>query len=112
MFISLILLLAAPLDSAEAPAATASAAATDPVPDLPPKLAKIYATGDGKSARTAFKVGSIAEEYQLLRALGLRLETQSLVTQDKPYDRMAVIDIRTGERRDVWFDVSSFFFKF
>lgn len=90
----------------------ASAPVSSPVPSLPHKLAKIYQSGDGQSAKSAFKVSSVAEEYELLGALGLRVTTQSLIMLAKPYDKMTVRDIQTGETRDVWFDISKFFGRF
>lgn len=76
---------------------------------LPQKLAGILASGDGKSRETAFKVDSIREEYEVLGHLGLRMEAQSLVTADKPYDVMRAVNLSTGEIVEVWFDISSFF---
>ena len=56
-------------------------------------LESIKATGDGKSAATAWEVISTGEEYALFRSLNLRAVGQSLVQQDgHSYDVMRVVD--------------------
>jgi hypothetical protein len=93
---------------AQTPEPTASPTA-EPSPAVDRRLAKILATGDGKSADTAYKVGSVADEYAILRILNLQLRSQSLITGKKPYDRIDAVDRATGETRAVWFDISRFF---
>ncbi len=39
----------------------------------------VLASGDGKSPQTAFTVISVGEEYAILRALNLRVESQALI---------------------------------
>lgn len=64
----------------------------------------------GTSADDAFVVGSVSQESQILRALGLKRESQSLhQINGKAYDVLTVHDPQTGEARDVWFDISHFF---
>jgi hypothetical protein len=46
-------------------------------------LESILRTGDGKTEETAWVVISVAEEYSVLNALGLRRETQSLTTSGR-----------------------------
>ncbi|MCW3849307.1 DUF4919 domain-containing protein [Sphingomonas sp. LB-2] len=76
------------------------------------RVAKILKTGDGKSAETAYVVKSVAEEYMVIRELGLQPEMQSLIMKDnKPYDLMTVVDPKTGNKVEIWFDISSFFGK-
>lgn len=72
-------------------------------------LDAIFATGDGQSARTAFRILSIHEEYVIASVLDLKVEGQSLRTKGGYYDVMQVTDPRTGERRELWFDISAFF---
>ncbi|HMI41459.1 MAG TPA: DUF4919 domain-containing protein [Sphingomicrobium sp.] len=91
-----------------------SAAAAQPVPqsaDIPKHVSKILASGDGTSKRTAYKVSSVHQEYEVLATLGLKPGTQSLVVDDKAYDAIDATDPRTGGKRTIWFDISSFFGK-
>ena len=76
-----------------------------------PRLAAILASGDGRTRETAFKVDSIREEYEVMGHFGLRLESQSLVVHDKPYDLLQTVKVSTGETVELWFDISSFFGK-
>ncbi|MEZ0243443.1 MAG: DUF4919 domain-containing protein [Sphingomonas sp.] len=101
-------LLLAPAVMVVAPAAQAQE-----VEQTSGRIAKIMKSGDGKSAETAYKVKSIGEEYQVMQALGYpRPEMQSLVFEkDKPYDVLTTTDPKTGEKVEVWFDISSFFGK-
>lgn len=70
-------------------------------------LASITASGDGKSADTAYQVISIEEEYFVMDARGLHSEQQSLMFQaQKPYDVLS-----TGDGQNVWFDISLFYGK-
>jgi hypothetical protein len=100
-------LLLAPAFMVIAPAAQAQEVETSG------RIAKVMKTGDGKSAETAYKVKSIGEEYQVVAALGYpRPEMQSLVfAKDKPYDVLTTTDPKTGEKVQIWFDISSFFGK-
>lgn len=66
----------------------------------------------GSTRETAYKVKSIGEEYAIMRKLGITVEVQSLVTSDDghPYDVLRGTDAN-GEKREVWFDIKSFFGK-
>ena len=67
---------------------------------------------DGRDAANAIKVDSVAEEYAIMRRLGLKPEMQSLMMiGGHPYDMIRVVDPRTGKRRELWFDIQSFFGK-
>jgi len=79
--------------------------------DVPKHVTKILASGDGASKQTAYKVSSVHEEYEVLAALGVEPGTQSLVVDEKAYDAIDVTDPRTGGKRTIWFDISSFFGK-
>lgn len=98
--------------------ALALAAANPPVasaPAPPPRsghLAKVMTKGDGRSAETAWKVGSVREEYEIVRALGLEMKSQALVMRKKAYDVLTVRDPRDGSTRELWFDISGFFPEF
>jgi hypothetical protein len=95
--------------------ATAAAAAAAAPPGVAPSkhIAKIMAHADGASAETAYKVGSIREEYEIVRALGLEVESQALVeAKKKPYDVLTVRDPRGGGTRALWFAIGSFYPEF
>lgn len=65
-------------------------------------LTSILGEGDGKTAKTAYKVISVDEEYQVLNHLGAKLKKQTLV--DGPCDAMQVeLD---GKEVTLYFDVS------
>jgi hypothetical protein len=65
----------------------------------------IAATGDGKTAETAFVVISVREEYVILATRGLRKMQQALINKDgHSYDLMTVQN-RSGETEQVYFNV-------
>lgn len=73
-------------------------------------LEQQLASTTGSGPETAFKVGSIGEEYQILGRLGLQRASQALVAHEgRMYDVLTATDPATGEEREVWFDISSFF---
>ncbi|MDB5680140.1 hypothetical protein [Sphingomonas bacterium] len=67
----------------------------------------------GATKQTAYKVKSIDEEYAIMRKLGLKVEMQSLIMGDDghPYDMLTGTVPDTGEKREVWFDIKSFYGK-
>jgi hypothetical protein len=71
-------------------------------------LDAIFATGDGNSAKTAYRVLSVHEEYVVASVLDLKVEGQSLRTEGGYYDVMQVTDQKSGDRREIWFDISAF----
>jgi hypothetical protein len=75
-------------------------------------IAKIISRGDGRAPESAYKVASVHEEYEVMKALGLTPTLQALVIKKKPYDRLSSVDPTTGLNRDVWFDISSFYPEF
>ena len=92
-------------------------ASAQPAPALIPviepsgRIAKILRKSDGRSQATAFRVRSIREEYEVLRTFGLEPVLQSLIVGDdkKPYDKLEAKNPRTGEKVELWFDISSFY---
>jgi hypothetical protein len=74
------------------------------------RIASLISATDGATKETAFKVKSVAEEYQILRALHCKAELQSLIIGDDnhPYD-MLDVTAPDGTRRQLWFDIKSFF---
>jgi hypothetical protein len=66
----------------------------------------ILHSGDGKSEETAFAVVQIAEEYSVLRVLGLRPSNQALVhAQGHSYDRFDAKSSDTGQEVVVFFNI-------
>lgn len=78
-------------------------------PRLPHRLEKANVGRDGASAATAYKVDSVAEEYQIARKLGVRTHAQALIEQDgRMFDKLLGTDAE-GRERELWFDISSFY---
>lgn len=74
-------------------------------------LVAIRGARDGKSAKTAWPVLNVGEEYAVCRLLGLKVKNRGLVTDESgSYDAMDVVD-RDGKEFTIYFDVSSFFGK-
>ena len=66
----------------------------------------ITASGDGKTAETAFVVISTDEEYVLLNFLGLRPSGQSLITRNgHSFDRMTALNSKTNETVVYFFNI-------
>lgn len=85
-----------------------------PAPPPPPaharRIADLIASTAGAAAESAFRVRSIREEYEILGALGLCPEMQSLMQHGRySYDMLRARDPRTGATREFWFDISSFY---
>jgi hypothetical protein len=78
--------------------------------DKTDRIEKLIASTDGATKATAYKVKSVDEEYQILRALHLKPEQQDLVIGDDkhPYDMLTVI-AEDGAKRKLWFDIKSFY---
>ena len=83
-------------------------AAGDPVAakldrDIAVGLIRSIQTGDGLSAETAFTPITVDEEYALMRALGQKVQDQSLMQQGgHSYDVLHTLSEK-GERRVYWF---------
>jgi hypothetical protein len=75
-------------------------------------LDSIVASGDGKSAATAFTVFNVPEEYCLVQAVGLQVLRQSLHHEgSRVFD---VLSVRRGNdasapSRDLYFDITELF---
>lgn len=68
----------------------------------------IWATGDGKSAQTAFFCTGTAELYAFIRLHGLQATGQALLQEgDKAYDKMTVLDPDSKNTLTWYFDVTS-----
>jgi hypothetical protein len=66
----------------------------------------ILKSGDGKSEASAFVVIEVAEEYSMLRLLGLRPSNQALIhAQGHSYDRFETKANDTGQQVVVFFNV-------
>ncbi len=69
-------------------------------------LKSIKGSVDGKSTATAFEVISVAEEYGLIRSLGLRPIGQALLDEKgHRYDAMTVVDPKTNQESKIYFNV-------
>jgi Domain of unknown function (DUF4919) len=66
----------------------------------------ILAGADGQSAKTAYVVITVGEEYAVLRALNLDRGRQALRNEDgHSYDVLTVTDPKTKKTRDIWFNI-------
>lgn len=74
------------------------------------RIAALIASTDGATKETAFKVKSVDEEYQILRALHYQPGVQSLIIGDDhhPYD-MLEVTAADGTKHQLWFDIQSFY---
>jgi hypothetical protein len=71
-------------------------------------LQSILTTGDGKTADTAFFTVSTSEEYFVLRLLGLKPKSQSLVKNGAhSFDEMTVINNKDGTEATLWFNTDT-----
>jgi hypothetical protein len=72
-------------------------------------LNTVLNSGDGQSARTAFKVISVQEEYAIISAWGARTVKQVLVNdgEGKFYDVHEIIRPGSTEKEQIFFDVST-----
>ena len=70
-------------------------------------IQSIRASGDGKSAETAYVTISVPEEYSVLSFLGLKIKSRG-TTRDPIRDQFIVID-ETGEEIHVWFNPAAHF---
>ena len=67
---------------------------------------------DGRTAETAWNAAAVPEEYFALMLMGYKPDGQALVNNATgTFDRMQVTDRKSGEKGEIWFDVSSFFGK-
>jgi uncharacterized protein len=63
-------------------------------------LNSIISNGDGKTAKTAWTVIDVGEEYAVLNALGYQVRGQSLIQEDgHSFDLMQVIDKESKEAK-------------
>mgnify|MGYP000471760804 CR=1 FL=1 len=77
---------------------------------LPPDAPTVVASANGTGPDDAYVVKSVAQEYEVLRLLGLESQGRELhVIDGHPFDLIDAIDPQTQETRDVWFDISRFF---
>jgi uncharacterized protein DUF4919 len=70
-------------------------------------LQSILSSGDGKTADTAFFTVSTSEEYFVIRLLGLKPKSQSLVKNGAhSFDQMTVVD-KDGKEATLWFNTDT-----
>lgn len=84
-----------------------------PAPAPTPMPTPTPAPFPGSTRETAYKVKNIGEEYAIMRKLGIKVDMQSLVMGEggHPYDVLSGTEVKTGEKREIWFDIKSFFGK-
>lgn len=74
-------------------------------------LRSLVATGDGKSAESAYHAIDISEEYALFRSMNVTVKAQSMVgppVDGRPIvDRVVVVDGVTREERVIFFSVDN-----
>lgn len=76
---------------------------------LPPDTPTVIASANGTGPQDAYRVASLAQELEVLRVLGLRVQTHARHVRDGvAYDVVQAADGATGEEREVWFDISRF----
>jgi hypothetical protein len=73
-------------------------------------LKAMLSSADGKTAKTAFKVQSIREEYIIMRELGYQVSSQSLI-MDPNYGSFDMLEgnDKDGKSGSFYFDINSFF---
>ena len=81
--------------------------------DTPHANPQAQAARDGSSKELAIKVRSVDQEYKILRGMNLTVEQQALINDEdgRAFDVMTVLDPASGAKREVWFDITSFFGK-
>ncbi|MBI1213363.1 MAG: DUF4919 domain-containing protein [Alphaproteobacteria bacterium] len=65
----------------------------------------ILATGDGKTAKTAYSVVTISEEYDVLYMLGLNVETQALASEGGHVYDQIVAKSDKGDTQTLYFQI-------
>lgn len=69
----------------------------------------VFLSGDGKTAKTAFYVLSIPEEYRVMREFNYSVSMQSLLSVDgQMFDLLSGTDEK-GNKVEVYFNICSFF---
>ena len=73
-------------------------------------LEALLTTGDGKTAKTAYRVLSIREEYFIMQQLGYKPHSQALLEDNKRmFDVLTGTDLTTKKEVSIYFDITSFF---
>ncbi len=73
-------------------------------------ISSITNDGDGKTAKTAWWVIDVGEEYAVLGSMGYLIPSQSLIQQDgHSYDLMTVTNTKTQETSKLFFNVDKIF---
>jgi hypothetical protein len=68
----------------------------------------VIISGDGESPETAFHVVTLHEEGVILAIAGLHGTAQALLSTDHgPVDKISVVDPKTGQKSDIFFNVSA-----
>jgi hypothetical protein len=90
-----------------------AAVAFTATPAAAKSIEKILASAGGTGPDDAYKVSSVEQEYRIAAALGLEVGRQSLnIDGKRQFDKLVCTDKKTGETRELWFDVTSFYLNF
>ena len=67
----------------------------------------------GESDQSAIEVQSVEEEYEIVRKAGFEPVRQALAPKgSRAFDVLTVRDPVSGEQREIWFDITSFYGRF
>ena len=70
-------------------------------------IRSILSSGNGTSPTSAYKIICVREEYNVLSALGLMPQSQSLVKKDgRDYDVLKVVDPKDKATVELYFDTT------
>jgi len=75
----------------------------------PPDAATVLASARGTGPADAYAVSSAAQEHEILRLLGVELQSKALHVIDGQAFDVLTVRSANGETRDLWFDISRFF---
>ncbi|PJF42514.1 MAG: hypothetical protein CUN50_03825 [Candidatus Thermofonsia Clade 1 bacterium] len=67
----------------------------------------LLSSGDGRSPESAFKVITLREEYELLRALSLESLGQRLIAHNERYYDVLSVQDANGAQGEIFFDVTA-----
>ncbi len=68
-------------------------------------LDSIFQSGDGQSPETAFRVVDVAEEYTVLRVLGVQSICQMVPGLEGHFDIFEVLDPASGQHAAIYFHI-------
>lgn len=69
-------------------------------------IGSLLTSGDGRSAETAFRVITVREEYEMLRALSLESLNQRLIVHEGRYYDVLTVRDANGAEGEIFFEVT------